>query len=155
MIFHIVAIAENRVIGSKNQLPWHFSEDLKNFKRITTGHPIIMGRATFESIGRPLPHRENIIISKNWRQAPEGCVLVHSPEEALAKIDNRDAFIIGGASIYESTLPLIDGIHLTVIHASYPGDAFYPELPAGFTETSSQVLKEEPLIEYKVLLKNR
>lgn len=136
-LFHVVAIANNRVIGKDNKLPWHFPADLKFFKQLTTGHTVIMGRKTFESIGKPLPNRENIVISRSGL----------SLEGALQQAKGEKVFIIGGAQLFEQTLNQIDGIYLTRIHADYEGDTFYPELPKNFVEKSRTPLQENPKIE--------
>jgi dihydrofolate reductase len=127
----IVAVAQNQVIGHNNQLIWHLPEDLKMFKRLTTGHPIIMGRKTFESIGKPLPNRTSIIITTNTDFSVEGCITVHSLAEAIAeakKIEHTEAFIIGGAEIYRLALPFADKIYLTEVHHCFEGDTFFPEI---------------------------
>ncbi|KEA63442.1 Dihydrofolate reductase [Marinobacterium lacunae] len=130
----IVAQAENRVIGSENRLPWHLPEDLRYFKQVTMGKPIIMGRKTFESIGRPLPGRCNIVITRDASWSAPGVVVVSSPEEAIerasaqAEIDGVDeAMVIGGAEIYRQMLPLSDRLYLTQVHADVEGDARFPE----------------------------
>jgi len=147
MIYHIVAMAKNRVIGNKNKLPWHFSADLKHFKELTKGSTVIMGRKTFESIGKPLPERENFVMTQR-RTAAEGKVRYFgSIEEALKQVSSEHAFIIGGASIYEQTLDKIDGIYLTQIDAAYEGDAFYPAIPASFKEKSRDLLQNNPKLE--------
>ncbi len=132
----IVAMAENRVIGRNNQLPWHLSADLKYFKATTLGKPVIMGRKTFESIGKPLPNRENIVITHNPAKLnmPEGVYVFSTLEEAIQKAQGKIIFIIGGATVYEQTMNLIDGIYVTQIHKNYEGDAFYPPIPANFVE---------------------
>lgn len=127
----IVAVAENGVIGHNNQLIWHLPEDLKMFKRLTSGHPIIMGRKTFESIGKPLPNRTSIIITKNPEFQIEGCITVHSLEaaiEAANEIEENEAFIIGGAEIYRLALPFADKIYLTEVNHTFVGDTFFPEI---------------------------
>lgn len=127
----IVAAATNGVIGHNNQLIWHLPEDLKMFKRRTTGHVIIMGRKTFESIGKPLPNRTTIIISRNPEYRVEGCITVGSLEEAIAQaqqIEPSEAFVIGGAEIYRLALPLADIVYLTEVLQSFEGDAFFPSL---------------------------
>jgi dihydrofolate reductase len=125
----IVAMSSNRVIGVNNTLPWHISEDLKHFKSLTTGHTIIMGRKTYESIGRPLPNRRNIVISRNIEASYEGAEVVHSIEDAfsICKNDN-EVFVIGGSNIYEQALSLVDYIYITEIKKSFSGDAFFPEI---------------------------
>lgn len=127
----IVAVAENGVIGHNNQLIWHLPNDLKQFKRLTTGHCIIMGRKTFESIGKPLPNRTSIIISRNSDFQVQGCITVDSLENAISeaqKIENEEAFVIGGAEIYRLALPIIDKIYLTEVHHAYEGDTFFPTI---------------------------
>lgn len=125
----IVAVAENGVIGKDNQLIWKLSEDLKQFKKLTTGHCIIMGRKTFDSIGRPLPNRTNIVISRNKSLKLEGCQIAHSLEEAIdfAKEQNlgEDIFIIGGEKIYKLSEKLTDRLYLTKVNATVDGDAFF------------------------------
>jgi dihydrofolate reductase len=131
----IVAVAENGVIGSDNQLIWHLSDDLKNFKRITGGHFIIMGRNTFESIGKPLPGRTNIILSRNNAFKAEGCVVLSSLEKALIysrKANQDEVFIIGGEQVYREAIEQADKLYLTQVHASPDGDAFFPAID--FTE---------------------
>jgi dihydrofolate reductase len=131
LISAIVAMAENRVIGKNNQLPWRLPADLKHFKAITTGHLILMGRKTYESIGRPLPNRLNVIITRdNTLQAP-GCVVVTSFEEALqqaASAKQHEIFIIGGASVYQQLLPYVQRLYLTIIHDVIDGDTYFPLL---------------------------
>lgn len=125
----IVAMSENRVIGIDNQLPWRIPADLKHFKTITTGHPILMGRKTFESIGRPLPNRTNIILTRNANYDAPGCVVVTSIDDAIAKADPAtEIFIIGGAEIYQQCLARVDQLYLTIVHEQFEGDAFFPEL---------------------------
>ncbi|NNV05925.1 dihydrofolate reductase [Geobacillus sp. C56-T2] len=131
MISHIVAMAENRVIGKDNRLPWHLPADLAYFKRVTMGHAIVMGRKTFEAIGRPLPGRENIVVTRNPQFRPDGCVVLHSLEEVKQWIAARrdEVFIIGGAELFRATMPMADRLYVTNIFASFPGDAFYPPIP--------------------------
>jgi dihydrofolate reductase len=127
----IVAVAENGVIGHNNQLIWHLPNDLKQFKRLTTGHCIIMGRKTFESIGKPLPNRISIIVSRNLDFQVEGCVTFDSLEGAILfakQIEEEEAFIIGGAEIYRLALPIVDKIYLTEVHHAYEGDTFFPTI---------------------------
>ncbi len=127
MINIIVAIAQNGVIGGDNSLLWHISEDLKNFKRITSGHPVIMGRKTYESMGRALPNRRNIVISRQDLTI-EGCEVVHSLDEALAMFTaEQQIFIIGGSQIYAEALPLADKLYITRVGKDYAGDVSFPE----------------------------
>lgn len=125
----IVAMATNYSIGLNNQMPWHLSADLKKFKQITMGHPIIMGRKTFESIGRPLPGRQNIIISRDPDYAQEGCLVFNSLDGALqscAAID--EVFVIGGATLYAATLAQADRLYITQIQQAFVGDTWFPEI---------------------------
>ena len=128
----IVAMAENRVIGRDNGLPWRLSADLQHFKSITMGKPIIMGRNTWESIGRPLPGRTNIVITRDTGYRAEGCELVHSLEQALAVAGASDeVMIIGGANLYRQTLAHADKLYLTLVKAQVEGDTRFPEIDAG------------------------
>ena len=136
----IVAIAgEKRVIGKKGGMPWHIPEELKRFREIPMGHPIIMGRKTHESIGRVLPERTNIVITRNLSYKPEGVIVAHSLDEAL-KVANRlpsshpersegsnEIFVIGGGEIYKQALPIADKLYLTVIDTEIEGDTFFPD----------------------------
>lgn len=133
MITIVVAKSENNVIGNNNELIWHLPNDLKRFKQLTTGHPIIMGRKTFESIGKPLPNRVNIVITRNRDWNPEGITIVNSLEEAIenAKESDHDIFIIGGGNIYEQALWLADALEVTEVHQAFEGDAHFPEINSG------------------------
>ena len=146
-VYHVVAMAQNKVIGKNNKLPWHFSADLKFFKNLTIGHTVIMGRKTFDSIGKPLPNRENIVISRLPQKDKPGVEFAIAIDEALGRAQNEKIFIIGGAQIFKETLNLINGIYLTLIHQDFEGDAYYPGIPAGFREVSREKLQENPLIE--------
>ena len=129
MISLIWAMDENRVIGYHNQLPWRLPEDLKFFKRVTMGHPIAMGRKTYDSIGKPLPGRENIVITRDENYDPEGCTVMHSIEEMLdyaAGNNSEEIFVIGGAEIFKEVLPEADKLYLTMIHHRFEGDTFFP-----------------------------
>ena len=134
MISLIVAVAENGVIGDRNALLWHISEDLRHFKAVTTGHPVVMGRKTWESLGRPLPNRTNVVITRQNIEIP-GCTVVHSLEEAVALFPGDDeVFVIGGAQIYAQALPLADRFYLTRVEADYEGDTLFPAWnPADWT----------------------
>lgn len=124
----IAALDDEHGIGKGGKLPWHISDDLKRFKRLTTGHPIIMGRKTYESIGRPLPDRTNIVITRDSSLVAPGCVIVHSLEDALAAAgDSEQAFVIGGAEIYALALPRADRLELTLVNGTHGADAFFPE----------------------------
>jgi len=124
----VVAISENHVIGKDNKLLWYMPNDLKHFKEITTGHPVIMGRKTYDSVGKPLPNRRNIIITRK-KITIEGCEVVNSIEEAfLLCTDEPEVFIVGGAEIYRQSINLTDRIYLTIIHKEFEGDSFFPEI---------------------------
>jgi len=124
----IAAVAKNGVIGKGGQLPWHLPDDLKRFKQLTLGHPILMGRRTYESIGRPLPGRRNIVISETLTTAPPGTDLAHSLDEAIQLISthNGPAFIIGGAVLYHAALGRVERLHLTEVDAEVEGDVYFP-----------------------------
>ena len=129
MISIIVAVAENNVIGKDNKLIWHLPKDLKHFKETTTGHFIIMGRKTFESNGRPLPNRTNVIITKDKNYQVEGCIIVHSLKEALHLAKGEtEIFIIGGGEIYKQAMPIAEKIYLTKVNQFFEGDTFFPEI---------------------------
>jgi dihydrofolate reductase len=131
----IVAIAKNNAIGKDNKLLWYLPNDLKHFKDVTTGHTVIMGRKTYDSVGKPLPKRRNIIITRQAISI-EGCEVVNSLETALALCKDEDeVFIVGGAEIYRQSIPLTNRIYLTVIDQEFDGDSFFPELdPAEWEE---------------------
>lgn len=129
MISIIVAVAKNGVIGDKNSLLWHLREDMIHFRTTTSGHPVVMGRKTYDSIGRPLPKRTNVVITRDTNLTIEGCTMAHSLEEAVALFDkSEEVFILGGAQIYRQALPLADRIYLTVIDKEYEGDTSFPEI---------------------------
>jgi len=127
----VAAIARNRVIGIGGRLPWHLPEDLRRFKRLTLGAPVIMGRRTHESIGRPLPGRRNIVVTRQSDARWPGCTVVPSLPAALAvAADAPEAFVIGGAALYAEALPDASRLYLTLIDAAYDGDTWFPEFEA-------------------------
>src|SRR5690606_8355508 len=127
----IVAAAENNAIGKGNRMPWHLPNDFKYFKEKTLNHSVVMGRKTFESIGKPLPERRNIVMTKNTNYLHEEVDVANNIDELLLYCrDEREIFIIGGAEIYKQTLPLAHKVLLTRVHTTVDGDAFFPELPA-------------------------
>ncbi|SHQ82947.1 dihydrofolate reductase DfrA [Mycobacteroides abscessus subsp. abscessus] len=126
MISLLWAMDENRAIGRNNQLPWHLPEDLKYFKRVTMGKPIAMGRKTYDSIGRPLPGRENIVITRNQGVTIEGCTVIHDVKDLL-KRDDEELFVIGGAEIFKEILPFADRLYVTEIREEFEADTFFPE----------------------------
>lgn len=127
----IAAMGDGRVIGAGGKIPWHLPADFARFKALTMGHPIIMGRKTFESIGRPLPGRTNIVVTRDPGYRAEGCLVAGSLVEALgfAKKENAgEAFVIGGEQIYRAALGMAQTVYLTKVHGAFKGDAFFPEL---------------------------
>ncbi len=132
----IAAMTKNRVIGRDGALPWRIPEDLRQFREVTMGHPIIMGRKTFEQIGRPLPGRLNIVLTRQSDYRVPGCRVCHSLADALSACTGTDEiFICGGGEVYRQTISLADRIYLTVVDGECSGDTFFPALPAGFVET--------------------
>lgn len=128
----VVAVARNRVIGRDNRLPWRLPADLAYFKRVTMGRPIVMGRRTWESIGRALPGRLNIVVTRNPGYEAPGATVVHSLDEAWkAAGDADEVAVIGGTTLFEETLPIADRIHLTEVEAEVEGDTFFPEFDRG------------------------
>lgn len=139
MISIIVAVADNGVIGGNNTLLWHISEDLRRFKALTTGHPVIMGRRTWDSLGRPLPNRTNVVITRQ-PLALAGAVVTHSLTEAVAAFPaEEEVFVIGGAQIYAQALPLADRLYLTRVFHPYQGDTRFP----AWDETAWRVIASE------------
>ncbi len=138
MISIIAAMSQNRVIGHRGLLPWHLPEDLKRFRTLTLNNTIIMGRKTYDSIGMPLPHRRNIVISRQPTLKIDGADVVSSLE-AAPLLDRPNAFIIGGSEIYRQAMPTADRIYLTLIHRSFEGDTYFPEIdPHLFKEISRE-----------------
>ena len=124
----IVAMSQNNIIGLKNKLPWHISADLMNFKKITLGHPVIMGRKTYDSIGKPLKDRNNIVISRNASLVIDGVEVVNSFENAISKTnESSETFIIGGGQIYSIALPIATHMYITKVDGIFDGDAFFPD----------------------------
>ncbi len=130
MISFIVAMDRNRVIGNDNGLPWKLPADLAHFKKITTGHTVIMGRKTFESIGRPLPNRTNVVLTRNKHFAAEQCIVIHSVAEAFALMEKKEDeyFVIGGSHLYQLFLPYVQRMYITLIHEEFEGDTFFPDV---------------------------
>ena len=133
----IAAMSENRVIGAGNQIPWHLPEDFKWFKAVTTGHVIVMGRKTFESIGKPLPNRETIVLSRSGFRYP-GVRVVGDLTEINPEREAREVFICGGAHVYERALPLCSDLYLTLVKRVVVGDAFFPRFEHRF-EISKEI----------------
>ncbi len=151
----IVAMGKNRLIGGDNKLLWNIPGELKRFKEITTGHPIIMGRKTHESIGRVLPNRTNIIITRDPDYKVEGTIVVHSLEEALEKAKaapgNDEIFVIGGGQIYAQALPLADRLYVTIVEGEYQGDTYFPDY-SEFSKIIEEKNYDENGLSYKTLI---
>jgi dihydrofolate reductase len=129
----IVAMTPGRVIGRGGSLPWHLPEDLAFFKRVTSGHPVVMGRKTYESIGRPLPRRRNIVLTRSAEWSAEGVEVIHRPEDlkSLPGLEGQ-VFIIGGSEIYAAFLPETDDLLVSHVHAAHEGDTWFPEFEKDF-----------------------
>lgn len=157
MVSIIVAIAgKKRVIGKKGALPWHIPEELKRFKEITMGHPIIMGRITHESIGKALPGRTNIVITTHPDYQAEGCIVVHSLDDALRQAQGADeCFVIGGGQIYSEALPLADKLYLTYIDKEIEGDVFFPDYSDFKKKVYESAWQEHEGFKYKFLTLER
>lgn len=149
----IVAMASNRVIGRDGTLPWHFPEDLKFFKRTTLGHPILMGRATFESIGRPLPGRQNIVLSRTMAPSEGITVIRHVSELSQHCSADSTVFVIGGAQVYAELLPQCAGLYLTWVEQPYEGDTYLPEFESLFT--LKDVLEKTDALEFRYYERRR
>lgn len=141
MISLLVAMDKNQLIGKDNDLPWRLPADLAYFKRVTMGHPIIMGRKTYDSIGRPLPGRENIIVTRDTSYEAEGCKVIHSIEEIVKMNEQTDQelFVIGGAEIFKEILPYSDRLYITEINEEFEGDTYFP----AFDKSKWEVISEE------------
>lgn len=145
MITIIAAVAENNALGKNNQLIWHLPADLKRFKQVTLNHNVIMGRKTFESLGKPLPNRTNIVITRNNQYKAENCIVVNSLEEAI-KVSKNDEnpYILGGAEIYSQAIKIADKLDLTFVHHTFNADAFFPEIDKSiWIESSRQDFKAD------------
>lgn len=149
MVTIIAAIAKNNALGKNNDLIWHLPADLKRFKKITSGHHIIMGRHTFESIGKPLPNRTTVIITRNKNFKAKGCIVVNSLEEAMRLTEHEEqVYIIGGAQIYRQALLLADALDITEVHAEFDADVYFPVI-------DSTIWKEVHRKDFKADLKNK
>ena len=152
MITVIAAIATNNALGKDNDLIWHLPADLRRFKKVTSGNTIIMGRNTFESIGKPLPNRRSIIITRNILYKKEGCEVVHSLEDAIKLVkDQKNAFIIGGAQIYKEAIEkkLVDQLDITKVHQNFDADVFFPTIDlASWKEISEETFLPDDKNQY-------
>jgi len=151
MISLIAAMAENRVIGKGNKIPWNLPSDRKRFHALTRGHPIILGRKTFESIGRPLSNRKNIVLTRQNDYRAEGCIIACNLEAAFVNcIGVSETFICGGENVFRETISRTDQIYLSILHAHFEGDAFFPEIPPYFEEVERKSVVD--VISYDVVL---
>lgn len=151
MMAIIAALTKEGVIGKAGKLPWHISDDLKNFRKLTSGNAVVMGRKTFESIGKPLPNRHNIVVSSSL-SGVSGIDVCSSLEDALekAKSYGRDIFIIGGANLYQAAVPLVDKLYLSHVKKSYEGDTYFPKIDySQWSVESRQDFPEFELVVYK------
>lgn len=141
----VVAMGKNNEIGSDNQLLWHLPKDLKHFKEITSGHPVIMGRKTYESIGKPLPNRTNIVVSRKKDWFEEGILIVGSIKEAVkfAKKIDEEIFIIGGGTIYDQTMEIVDKLEVTLVKANLEADTFFPEIDSKIWKKTNEICHEK------------
>jgi dihydrofolate reductase len=152
MISLIAALTRKRVIGKDNKLLWDIPEDMQNFRKLTTGNVVIMGRKTFESIGRPLPKRHNIVITRQ-KMRIEGVEVAQNVDEALklAKKHHKDIFVIGGAQIYEQFLPIADTMHLSFVKQEHEGDAFFPH----FDEKKWRIAEKKDFSDFEFMIYNK
>lgn len=153
----IAAVAENRAIGLKNRLLWDIPEDMKHFRAVTKGHPVIMGQKTFESIGKPLPKRINIVLTQDQGFKPAGCVVVYSIDAAVAeakKHDQQEIFFIGGGMVYKQALPLADRLYLTVVKGNFEADTYFPDY-SEFTKVVSRRESRDDIFQYTFVVLER
>lgn len=153
----IVAVDETRAIGKDNHLLWNIPEDLKHFKALTTGHAVIMGENTYHSIGRPLPHRINIVVTLDPNLTLSGCSVVHSLDEALSvarEHEREEIFVMGGASIYRQFLPMIDRLYLTLVKGTHEADTFFPDY-SDFTQVVSEEAHDNGEYQFRFLVLER
>jgi dihydrofolate reductase len=150
LISLIVAMGLNRVIGIDNRLPWRLPAEMRYFRETTMGKPIIMGRKTHESIGRALPGRQNIVLTRNRTYESDGCMIVHSVQEALIVAEGREVMVIGGAQLYKLFLPLADRIYLTLVETEFEGDSFFPKIESrDWREISKETYEPDKKNQYK------
>ncbi len=149
----IAAIGSNRELGKNNKLLWHIPEDMKRFRELTNGHPIIMGRTTFESIGRPLPNRTNIIVTRDPNYEAPGCIVAHSLEEAVAEAKKHvsdEVFVIGGGQIYSQAIGIADRLYLTKVNGTFDADTYFPNYSA-FKVEQKREMKHDDQYTYEFL----
>lgn len=149
----IAAISSNKALGKNGKIPWHISEDLKRFKSVTSGHVVIMGRKTFESIGRPLPSRINIVVTRVTNYQAAGCLVTHSLDQAIKiakQKEKKEIFIIGGGQIYEQAISLADKLYLTIVEGNFEADTFFPDY-SQFKKVTFEQSGESGNFKYKFL----
>ncbi len=149
----IAALSENRALGKNGKLLWHIPQDMKRFKQLTIGHPVIMGRKTYESIGKPLPGRSNIVVTQNSSFTPPGCKIAHSLQEAIniaSQQNTEEIFIIGGGNIYQQAIKLADKLYLTLVKGNFEADTFFPDYQE-FKKIKSQKNYKDATYEYTFL----
>jgi dihydrofolate reductase len=147
----IVAMASNQVIGDNGQMPWHLSADLKKFRKITTGFPIIMGRKTYQSIGKPLPNRTNIVISNNANYSLDGCLVFNDLDNAVTHACQlaEQVFVIGGSTLYETLLPVANTLYITQIHQEFSGDTWFPAFDRNdWLEVAREDIHDDPSVTF-------
>ena len=146
----IAAAAENNALGKDNDLVWHLPDDFKRFKKLTTGHHIIMGRKTYESFPKPLPNRTHVVITRQKDYKPDGAIIVHSLEEALKEVkEDSQPFVIGGGEIYKLALDIADKIELTRVHGTFEADTFFPDIdPDQWVLTTSEYHEKDERHDY-------
>ncbi|UOF89241.1 dihydrofolate reductase [Fodinisporobacter ferrooxydans] len=151
MISFVVAMSKHRVIGFHNRLPWHLPEDLKYFKQLTTGHTVIMGRKTYESIGKPLPNRKNVILTRDKAYRQAGCTVLHALADGRTLWEEQDVFVIGGAEIFQLFFPIADQLYITYIDHDFAGDTFFPAFSTEewqLTESAKGIKNEKNPYDY-------
>lgn len=149
MITIIAAVAQNNVIGGGNNLLWHIREDLMRFKKITSGHPVVMGRKTFESLGKALPNRRNVVITRNGSFEAENCETAGSLKEALSLFtDDEEVFVIGGGEIYSQAMEYAGKMYITRVYKDYEGDTYFPEIDASWEEVCKEYHERGESFEY-------
>ena len=153
----IVAYARNRVIGRDGAMPWHYRDDLQHFKRVTLGHPILMGRRTYESIGRSLPGRRNLVLTRQAGYTAEGCEVFSSLEDALSAARRTDdlPFVIGGAALYRLALPQVTHLYLTEIQEEVQGDTYFPEIDEQAWQETERSQGAEGMLVFRTLVRRR
>lgn len=156
MLALIVARDENGVIGKDGRIPWKIKGEMKRFRELTTGNAVIMGRRTYEEIGRPLPNRTTVVVSRTGDFSTDNCLTARSLSEALALCEGKDAYVAGGAALYREAIPLVDRMYITEIHAAFEGDTFFPAFdPAVFEKTEETLVDGEIPYTYTTYIRKK